>query len=100
MRIARSFDEAAAGNAEADAFRRMATAVTKYYVTKRAPHVVAEAMEAHGGNGCGRAVALRGRGRVCDTGTRVPRARACTMRRYAEEWHMARLFRQVRVLRR
>ncbi len=32
-------------------FQRLATAVSKYFVCKRAPHMVYEAMECHGGNG-------------------------------------------------
>ncbi len=51
LRLARAFDEAAAGDAEAAAFARLATAVGKYWVTKRAEVGVAEAMECLGGNG-------------------------------------------------
>ncbi|HEX6421775.1 MAG TPA: isovaleryl-CoA dehydrogenase [Acidimicrobiales bacterium] len=51
MRLARAFDEAAAGDDEAGAFRRLATAVAKYWVCKRQPTVVAEALECLGGNG-------------------------------------------------
>jgi len=96
MRIANAFDEAlvAGPSSEEEAFRRSATAVAKYWICKRSPAVVYvcvvgvrepradprnacvepprcgvwrysyEAMECHGGNG------------------------------YAEEWGMARLFRQ------
>jgi putative acyl-CoA dehydrogenase len=46
MRVARSYDDA--GDA---AFRRFATAVMKYWVTKRAPALVSEALECLGGNG-------------------------------------------------
>lgn len=50
MRVARAFDEA-----EADAgdrpFARLAVAVAKYWITKRCPAVVGEALECHGGNG-------------------------------------------------
>jgi putative acyl-CoA dehydrogenase len=45
MRIARAYDE------EDAAFRRFATAVTKYWVCKRAPQHTAEALECLGGNG-------------------------------------------------
>jgi putative acyl-CoA dehydrogenase len=51
MRLARAFDDAAAGDEGADAFRRLATAVGKYWVCKRQPTVVAEALECLGGNG-------------------------------------------------
>jgi putative acyl-CoA dehydrogenase len=49
FRLARSFDRAAAP--EADAWRRLMTPVTKYWVCKTAPTVIAEAMECLGGNG-------------------------------------------------
>ncbi len=39
------------GDAEEQAFRRIATAVGKYWVTKRGPNVAAEALECLGGNG-------------------------------------------------
>jgi putative acyl-CoA dehydrogenase len=45
MRIARAYDE------DDDAFRRLATAVMKYWVCKRAPQHAAEALECLGGNG-------------------------------------------------
>jgi putative acyl-CoA dehydrogenase len=51
MRLARSVDEAESGNGEAVALRRIGTALAKYYVCKRAPVVVGEALEALGGNG-------------------------------------------------
>ncbi|MCW2964840.1 MAG: acyl-CoA dehydrogenase [Actinomycetia bacterium] len=44
LRLARAFDEG-------DEFRRVATAVLKYWVCKRAPGVVGEALECLGGNG-------------------------------------------------
>jgi putative acyl-CoA dehydrogenase len=44
LRLARAFDEG-------DEFRRIATAVLKYWVCKRAPAVVGEALECLGGNG-------------------------------------------------
>jgi putative acyl-CoA dehydrogenase len=49
-RLARSYDEAADDAAQA-AFARIATAVAKYWVCKRTPHAVYEAMECLGGNG-------------------------------------------------
>jgi putative acyl-CoA dehydrogenase len=50
MRLARAYDAAATDEGEA-AFRRLATAVTKYWVCKRQPALVAEALECLGGNG-------------------------------------------------
>jgi len=44
LRLARAFDEG-------DEFRRVATAVLKYWVCKRAPAAVGEALECLGGNG-------------------------------------------------
>jgi putative acyl-CoA dehydrogenase len=46
MRVARSYDEPEEG-----AFRRFATAVMKYWVSKRAPAHAGEALECLGGNG-------------------------------------------------
>jgi putative acyl-CoA dehydrogenase len=51
MRLARAFDDAAQGDEAAGAFRRLATAVGKYWVCKRQPTVVGEALECLGGNG-------------------------------------------------
>jgi putative acyl-CoA dehydrogenase len=51
LRLARSFDDAARGDEGAGAFRRLATAVGKYWVCKRQPTVVGEALECLGGNG-------------------------------------------------
>jgi putative acyl-CoA dehydrogenase len=51
MRLARSYDEAQAGSDEAQAFKRVANAVIKYWTTKRAPMHAAEALECFGGNG-------------------------------------------------
>ncbi len=51
MRLARAFDDAAQGDEGAEAFRRLATAVGKYWVCKRQPTVVGEALECLGGNG-------------------------------------------------
>jgi putative acyl-CoA dehydrogenase len=45
LRLARSFDQ---GD---DAFRRVATAVAKYWICKQTPALVAEALECLGGNG-------------------------------------------------
>ena len=50
MRLARAFDEAEQTPAKAG-LARLATAIVKYWVCKRAPTVVAEAMECLGGNG-------------------------------------------------
>lgn len=50
MRLARGFDEATADPSQ-EPFVRLATAVTKFWICKRAPVVVAEAMECLGGNG-------------------------------------------------
>jgi putative acyl-CoA dehydrogenase len=50
MRLARAFDESA-DNAEARSFARIATAIAKYWVCKRAPQMIGEALEVHGGNG-------------------------------------------------
>ena len=49
FRLARSFDMA--GDERASAWRRLMTPVTKYWVCKLAPAMVAEAMECLGGNG-------------------------------------------------
>ncbi|HEX8959027.1 MAG TPA: acyl-CoA dehydrogenase family protein [Solirubrobacterales bacterium] len=46
LRVARGYDEP-----ESESFRRMATAVMKYWVCKRAPAHAAEALECLGGNG-------------------------------------------------
>jgi putative acyl-CoA dehydrogenase len=51
MRLARAYDEAQEGDADAQLFKRLATAVSKYWVCKRAPHHAYEALECHGGNG-------------------------------------------------
>ncbi|HYU36171.1 MAG TPA: acyl-CoA dehydrogenase family protein [Thermoanaerobaculia bacterium] len=64
MRLARAFDEADAGEEEALPFKRLATAVLKYWLCKRAPVHAAEALECLGGNG------------------------------YTEEWPLARLYRE------
>ena len=52
QRLGRAFDAAATGGDESEiAFRRLATAIGKYWVCKRAPSAVYEAMECFGGNG-------------------------------------------------
>jgi putative acyl-CoA dehydrogenase len=53
MRIARAYDAVATGTASdtEPAFRRLATAVAKYWVCKRQPAFVAEALECLGGAG-------------------------------------------------
>jgi putative acyl-CoA dehydrogenase len=50
MRLARGFDDAVE-DPSAEAMVRLATAITKFQVCKRAPTVVAEAMECLGGGG-------------------------------------------------
>lgn len=50
LRLARAFDRADTDPAEA-AFRRLCTPAVKYWICKRAPNAVVEAMEVHGGNG-------------------------------------------------
>jgi putative acyl-CoA dehydrogenase len=49
MRLARAYDHQ--GEPHENAFRRIATAVSKYWVCKRGPNLVVEAVEVHGGNG-------------------------------------------------
>jgi len=51
MRLARAYDEAAAGDERAAALKRVATAVLKYWICKRGPSLAAEALEVLGGNG-------------------------------------------------
>jgi putative acyl-CoA dehydrogenase len=51
LRLARAFDDAARGDEGADALRRIATAVGKYWTCKRQPTHVGEALECLGGNG-------------------------------------------------
>jgi putative acyl-CoA dehydrogenase len=53
LRLARAYDEAGAEgeNEEAQLFKRLATAVGKYWACKRAPNHAFEALECHGGNG-------------------------------------------------
>jgi putative acyl-CoA dehydrogenase len=51
MRLAGATDRAVAGDADEETFRRLALAVTKYWVCKRGPAHAAEALECLGGNG-------------------------------------------------
>jgi putative acyl-CoA dehydrogenase len=51
MRLARAYDDAQAGDEDAEAFKRVATAVGKYWICKRAPNHAFESMECLGGNG-------------------------------------------------
>ncbi len=51
MRLAGAVDRAAAGDRQEQAFKRLAVAVGKYWVTKRAPVFAGEALECLGGNG-------------------------------------------------
>jgi putative acyl-CoA dehydrogenase len=51
MRLAGAADRAIRGDADEQAFRRIATAIGKYWVTKRAAPFTAEALECLGGNG-------------------------------------------------
>ena len=50
LRVARAIDEAA-DNPAAAALKRLGTALAKYFVCKRAPATVGEALESLGGNG-------------------------------------------------
>jgi putative acyl-CoA dehydrogenase len=51
LRLAGAADRAVRGDAGERSFRRIATAVGKYWVTKRGPAFTAEALECLGGNG-------------------------------------------------
>ena len=51
LRLARAYDEAAAGSEQAQQFKRIANAVLKYWLCKRAPMHAAEALECFGGDG-------------------------------------------------
>ena len=51
LRLARAYDDAADGDEEQAVFRRLATAVAKYWLCKRHPAFVAEAVECLGGAG-------------------------------------------------
>jgi putative acyl-CoA dehydrogenase len=51
LRLARAYDEVAAGDEDARDFRRLANAVLKYWICKRGPMHAVEALECLGGNG-------------------------------------------------
>jgi putative acyl-CoA dehydrogenase len=51
LRLARAYDEAIAGDEEAQSFKRVANAVLKYWICKRAVVHAGEALECLGGNG-------------------------------------------------
>jgi len=51
LRLARSYDESIGGDEEAQSFKRIANAVLKYWICKRAPMHAGEALECLGGNG-------------------------------------------------
>ncbi|MGE0713556.1 MAG: acyl-CoA dehydrogenase family protein [Planctomycetota bacterium] len=51
LRVTHAMDRAQAGDAAEGAFGRIATAVAKYWIAKRCPAVIVEALECHGGNG-------------------------------------------------
>jgi putative acyl-CoA dehydrogenase len=51
LRLARAYDEAIAGDTDAQSFKRIANAVLKYWVCKRAVVHAGEALECLGGNG-------------------------------------------------
>ena len=51
LRLARAYDESIAGDEVATRFKRLANAVLKYWICKRAPAHAVEALECFGGNG-------------------------------------------------
>ena len=51
MRLAAAIDASQAGDEQAAAFRRIALPLAKFWVCKRTPFMVAEALECLGGNG-------------------------------------------------
>jgi putative acyl-CoA dehydrogenase len=51
MRLARAYDEAIADDADAQNLKRIANAVLKYWICKRAPMHAGESLECLGGNG-------------------------------------------------
>ncbi|HEX5927812.1 MAG TPA: acyl-CoA dehydrogenase family protein [Solirubrobacterales bacterium] len=51
MRLARAYDEAIAGDEQAQKLKRIANAVLKYWICKRAPMHAGESLECLGGNG-------------------------------------------------
>src|SRR5947208_9225571 len=50
LRLAGAFDRAAAGDEDETLFKRLATAISKYWICKRAPSHAVEALECFGGN--------------------------------------------------
>ena len=51
LRLARAYDEAIAGDTDAQNLKRVANAVLKYWICKRAPMHAGESLECLGGNG-------------------------------------------------
>jgi putative acyl-CoA dehydrogenase len=51
LRLARAYDESLAGDREAQRLKRVANAVLKYWICKRAPYHAVESLECLGGNG-------------------------------------------------
>jgi putative acyl-CoA dehydrogenase len=51
MRLARATDESLAGDEQAQAFKRIANPVLKYWICKRGPEHAVECLECFGGNG-------------------------------------------------
>jgi putative acyl-CoA dehydrogenase len=51
LRLARAYDESIAGEEQPTAFKRVANAVLKYWICKRAPYHAVECLETFGGNG-------------------------------------------------
>jgi putative acyl-CoA dehydrogenase len=51
FRLARAYDESIAGDESATQFKRVANAVLKYWISKRAPVHAVECLECFGGNG-------------------------------------------------
>jgi putative acyl-CoA dehydrogenase len=51
LRLTRAYEQAHAGDEQAEAFRRLAAPVLKYWICKRAPAHAAEALECQGGFG-------------------------------------------------
>jgi putative acyl-CoA dehydrogenase len=51
LRLARAYDEAVAGDEQAETFKRVSNAVLKYWICKRGPSHAVECLETLGGNG-------------------------------------------------
>src|SRR4051812_31578225 len=51
LRLARSYDDSFAGDDQAEAFKRVANPILKYWISKREPAHVSECLECLGGNG-------------------------------------------------